>query len=138
MTLKAESLSITTDEMEDRVKVLVTGGRNYGSNQDDLMRLHDELDALHAMIGITDLAHGAAEGADTHADQWAVANDVRVHRFRANWRKYGSAAGLQRNALMYKIFQPDLVVAFPGGSGTEDMCKVATLGGTRVKYIGRS
>ena len=135
---KTDSVTISTDEKEPRVKVLVTGGRKYGhKNTDAVMLLNDELDQLHAMLGITDLAHGAAEGADSLADQWAVANKVRVHRFKADWDKYGLAAGPARNELMYKVFKPDLVVAFPGGSGTENMCKVATLGGTNVRYVGR-
>lgn len=34
---------------------------------------------------------------------------------------YGKRAGMMRNLNMLDVGQPDLTVAFPGGSGTEDM-----------------
>jgi hypothetical protein len=129
--LLAERPVFNTVEEEPRVKVLVCGGRKYADND----RLRNELDALHAMIGITDLAHGAADGADTLAGEWARENGIRVHAFPAQWTKHGKAAGPIRNELMYKTFQPDLVVAFPGGNGTRHMCDHATLGGTNVRYV---
>lgn len=126
-----EAPSFKTVDCEDRVKVLVCGGRRFFGEE----RLAKELDTLHAMIGITDLAHGGASGADTLAGEWAKANGIRVHVFRADWERNGKLAGPMRNELMYKTFQPDLVVAFPGGNGTRHMCDVATLGGTNVRYI---
>ena len=136
MKVTSDEVRINTVEAAPRVKVLVCGGRQYGRFwRGEHERLRCELDSLHAQIGITDLAHGDAEGADTMAGLWAEENGILVHKFPADWKKYGQAAGIQRNGLMYRVFKPDLVVAFPGGNGTANMCKVATLGGTHVKYI---
>ena len=39
----------------------------------------------------------------------------------AQWTKYGKSAGPIRNAEMLRFGKPQLVVAFPGGDGTENM-----------------
>ena len=37
------------------------------------------------------------------------------------WAKFGKRAGPMRNARMLAEFNPELVIAFPGGRGTADM-----------------
>jgi len=71
--------------------------------------------------------HGAAKGADTLAGIWAKRRGVAVTECRADWPALGKAAGPKRNEAMldalsalqaegYRVG----VVAFPGGSGTEN------------------
>jgi hypothetical protein len=43
----------------------------------------------------------------------------------ALWEFHCKAAGPIRNGNMLLLSKPDLVVAFPGGSGTVGMCKKA-------------
>ena len=43
---------------------------------------------------------GGARGADTMGEVWAAENDVPVEIYPANWEKYGTAAGFQRNVRM--------------------------------------
>ena len=50
-----------------------------------------------------------------------AANGVVVEEFKADWDKFGRAAGPIRNAQMLREGKPDLVVAFPGGRGTANM-----------------
>lgn len=49
--------------------------------------------------------------------------------------RLGRAAGPMRNKQMLEEGKPDLVVAFPGGAGTENMVKQAKAAGIRVLRI---
>jgi len=110
------------------MRVLVCGGRDF------LQRalLYRYMDALHAHFGFTALIHGAAEGADTLAGEWAKKRAVQVCVFPAQWSRDGKIAGPLRNARMLKEGKPDLVVSFPGGNGTTDMVRMAGLAGVFV------
>src|SRR5271167_2213334 len=79
------------------------------------------LDRLHAEEAFDVVIEGGASGADRLARRWAGTNRVHVETFEADWLKYGRGAGPIRNALMLTIGKPDVVVAFPGGSGTRNM-----------------
>lgn len=111
--------------MEARaVILLVTGGRYYANRA----AVFAALDRVHAKRPITLLVHGGAEGADTLAEEWAVAHGVRFRRFavtKHEWIHYGKGAGPMRNARMLEEAKPAGVVAFPGGAGTADMVRRA-------------
>lgn len=69
---------------------------------------------------------GAASGADTAAIDWAKANMVDYKEYPAEWEKYGmDVAGLIRNQEMIDTERPNLLIAFPGRRGTEDMIRRA-------------
>jgi hypothetical protein len=76
--------------------------------------------------------HGGARGADSFADQSArdLGYDVKV--FPADWDKHGRAAGPIRNRQMLDE-QPDLVVAFGQGRGTNDTVGEAERRGIPVR-----
>ena len=113
------------------VRVLVCGGRNY-TDKDALFLA---LDRLHAEYRFTCLIHGAAHGADDLADRWATSREVCIERYAANWKTYGRAAGPVRNQRMLKEGRPELVIAFQGGRGTENMIRQATKAGVKVTRI---
>jgi len=111
------------------MRVLVTGGRNY----DDLGAVWSQLDAFHALQGpISVVIHGGARGADLLAEKWAIANGVRHIAYKADWETHGRAAGPIRNRRMVEDAKPDLVIAFPGGSGTADCVHWAHEAGVTV------
>lgn len=121
------------------MRIIVCGGRNY----DDRARVFEVLDALHALRPISHVVTGGARGADMLATAWAgskmtadnIANGTRIPGFsycRANWRELGRSAGPIRNAHMLTAFEPELVVAFPGGPGTKDMIRQAKKAGVKV------
>lgn len=105
------------------MKILVCGGRDY----DDRTRLFLVLTAIHRRVGITEIIHGAARGADMLAGLWARSNRVKEGRFPVDHAKDGPwpSAGAFRNMRMYRESKPDLVLAFPGGKGTGHMVKYA-------------
>lgn len=127
--------------------ILVCGGRFY-HNAD---RVNAVLDAAVTRLGLTEICHGAATGADALAAAWAKARGVKATDFPADWSnldlpdalirtrhngtKYDAKAGGRRNQLMLETMEPTIVIAFPGGYGTTDMVTRAERAGTRVIKI---
>ncbi len=110
------------------IRILVCGGRDY----DNRTRLFAVLTAVHRRVGIAEIIHGAARGADHLAGLWARSNRVQETRFPVDHALDGPwpAAGHYRNERMYRESKPDLVLAFPGGKGTANMVRTAQLGRT--------
>lgn len=111
--------------------VLVCGGRHY----DDRVRLHTIMNALHHVRSIDLVIHGGASGADILAGAWAMDHGVVSKAFPARWALHGRAAGPMRNKQMLVEGKPDLVLAFPGGTGTADMVRQAVEHGVRTFNI---
>lgn len=106
------------------MRVLVCGGRDF-SDREWLFRALDSLP-------ITQLCHGNARGADRLAGEWAHSRRVPYEAHPAAWALHGKRAGPIRNCKMLNEFKPDAVIAFPGGTGTADMCDQATRAGVLV------
>lgn len=111
------------------MKVLVCGGRNYNDR-------NKVSEVLGSLAGVTHVIHGDYRGADTLAKQWAEGMGVQPVNCPANWELFDSAAGPRRNRAMLAL-GPDLVVAFPGGSGTADMVEAAREAGVEVLPVPR-
>ncbi len=92
--------------MNEEFRVLVCGGRDYKGRG----VVYDALDMLNPDLVIS----GGASGADKFAIDWAILHDVNLIRVPAKWKGVGRSAGFVRNSEMLK-FNPDVVVAFPGG-----------------------
>lgn len=103
------------------MRILVCGGRDF-KNQ---ALLNAELDLLRSHITLL-VQGGEPNGADRMARTWAIARGIMWAEEKAEWERYGKAAGPLRNTEMLDIFQPNLVLAFPtGGPGTADMIQQA-------------
>jgi hypothetical protein len=111
--------------------IAVTGGRDF----DDYRLINSTLDSIHTgghillpLARVDVLVYGGANGADDLAMQWAVLNWVQLCEFRVTgrqWQKNGRGSGPLRNRLMLEVTRPNLLVAFPGGSGTANCVKTA-------------
>lgn len=124
------------------MRVLVCGGRDFT----DFIKLTNVLEGIlnevweeDDLIPIT-IIQGGAIGADFLAKVFATNtyghNMYIFHKeFKADWKKYGNAAGPIRNQQMLDEGKPDLVVAFKGGNGTTDMINRAKKAGVPVKEI---
>jgi predicted Rossmann-fold nucleotide-binding protein len=113
------------------LRVIVCGGRDFNNTA----FIFSHLDRLNAERPFTALMHGGAKGADSIAAEWAMTKP-RIVRYvcLANWEEHGKAAGPRRNARMME-WEPDLVVAFPGGRGTADMVRRAKAAGVEVVNV---
>ena len=111
--------------------VIVCGGRDYA----DAAKVAKVLDALRFELGPLVIHHGGATGADTLAAEHAKRRGWECHVYKANWFQFGKKAGPMRNKRMLETATPVLVVAFPGGAGTENMIKIAKAKGVPVRRI---
>lgn len=98
-------------------RICVCGGREF-NNKDFIYNTLDRL--LTTATWDFTIINGAASGADSLSSLWAKDRNVRLEEYPANWKKHGKAAGPIRNR--YMIFLGiDMLIAFPGGTGTNDM-----------------
>jgi hypothetical protein len=129
------------------MRVCVCGGRDY-SDRHLLYSVLDDLD-LNEVIDV--IIEGEASGADKMSRQWAQSRGVPWHPFPAAWddidrpgavvrrtrsgKLYDAAAGNRRNREMLFIGRPDVVLAFPGGTGTLDMMTQTLESGVELRKI---
>ena len=107
--------------------ILVCGGRDF----DDYAKLRDVLDEVATWGDGSELliVNGGYRGADQLASRWAKERGEKFHEEFADWNRDGKSAGPLRNQRMLDVYKPDFGVAFPGGSGTEDMlCRLFRAG----------
>ncbi len=91
------------------------------------------LDDLRLSIPITRVVSGCASGADSEGVRWALRSAIPIKQFPAKWTTHGKAAGPMRNSEMSNY--AEACIAFPGGSGTEDMVRKAIAKGLKVYRV---
>lgn len=111
------------------MRVLVCGGRDYM----DFDHVQEILNQWHMGANFSLLIAGGQTGADTLAETWAYINKVPTLIIKAEWQKFGKAAGNLRNTRMLVEGLPTIVIAFPGNVGTADMVKQAKAAHVAVK-----
>lgn len=109
------------------MRIVVCGGRDYENKE--------HLSLVLRRLSPRSIAHGNARGADSLAHLWCIDWQVPVVPFLADWEMHGKSAGPKRNREMLEDFQPDLVVAFKCGRGTEDCIKAARERGIPVLRV---
>lgn len=124
------------------LRILVCGGRRYGMPTKntatgflDFEKAEKEerfLNRVLTKLAPKEIIAGDALGADKLALAWAKGYRVKWQMFPADWDSYGYSAGPIRNQRMLTQGKPDLVVAFPGGKGTANMCGLARQAKVRV------
>lgn len=112
-----DPIGLIPSDFREPLRVLVCGGRSYSNYE----AVCEALDTIHVSgRGIHVIIHGNASGADALAERWAKDRRVKALSFPADWRNEGRRAGPLRNQRMIEQ-SPDVVLAFPGGRGTDDM-----------------
>lgn len=113
---------------EQRFIILVCGGRDYSDYRTVKFTLDKYITGLHRLtdhkIDIAILT-GGAKGADNLAKQYAINNNLIYIEMPANWDKLAKGAGPLRNQSMLDFIDVNIVIAFPGGTGTADMVRRA-------------
>ena len=107
------------------INVVVTGGREY----ENYPELSQKLDQIISQLNIpsemkVNIVSGGARGADTLAEKYAQERGMGLSVFEADWKGQGLSAGMKRNRQMAKA--GDVLVVFPGGTGTENMVQQMT------------
>ena len=101
---------------------VICGGRDFS----DQSMFDNAMSELTQALGIPRaVVHGCASGADQMAAAWGRRLAIDVHGSSPDWKTHGRAGGPIRNQKMLEDFKPDVVIAFPGGSGTADMVRRA-------------
>jgi hypothetical protein len=113
------------------MRVLVCGGRDYA----DAAKVKQVLDWELLEGAPNVIIEGCARGADSLAEAYGAGMNIPVEHYPADWNKHGKAAGPIRNRQMLDEGKPDLVVAFPGERGTENMIEQARRAGVPVRVI---
>lgn len=115
------------------MRILVTGARQGGS----IALTHATLSALLIEFPKLEMViTGGATGIDAQAQGWCSKAGIVCMVFPAPWEsRWGKASGPIRNGWMIRFGKPDLVIAFAGGVGTEDMIKQAEKARIEVRRI---
>ena len=89
------------------MKLAIIGSRTF-NNYDLLVSILEQYKSK-----ITLVVSGAAKGADSLGERWAIKNNIKTLIFPADWEKYGKRAGFIRNEDIIK--NCDCVIAFWDG-----------------------
>lgn len=113
-----------------RNTALVCGGREYYN----LKKVYEILNNSLAYFKFTRIVNGGATGADTLSSSWADENGIEKQEYKAEWSKYGKAAGPKRNTFMLTEEEKRIIcgIVFPGDNGTADMATKMLAAGIRV------
>lgn len=121
------------------MNILICGSRDW-NDFDTIKKYLEELKNTNKNENnaIT-IIHGGCKGADSIAGYLAFNCGFHVRIFKANWSKYGKAAGPIRNQQMLDEGKPNLVVAFhnalESSKGTMDMVSRARNAGITTIVI---
>lgn len=124
-------------------RVLVCGGRTFGQTAEDKSDKEVDRERTMFIVEMSKLScrfdhepfviiQGAAKGADSMAKAWAITRDYEVDEYKPDWNQFGKRAGIMRNEEMFNESYPDIVVGFPGGTGTAHMLDYAEKNGVEV------
>lgn len=107
------------------MRIVCTGGRDY---EDDAM----VFDVLLALKPESVHVGDCPTGLDRTVRDFCKSKRIPVRIYEADWKTHGKAAGPIRNRHMVEMAGPDaVVIAFPGGKGTES-CVAAARGLNRM------
>jgi len=99
------------------MKVAVIGSRTFEN--------YTKLEGVLDQYDISEIISGGARGADSLGELYALNKSIPVKIFKADWSKYGKAAGFIRNKDI--IDNCDMVIAFWDGKskGTQHSINLA-------------
>lgn len=108
--------------------IVTTGGRHFdgleATNLVDSVMFKYTLGMMIEPEKIV-VCNGNAKGADELVKIWCHKNGIHFFSCEPLWHIYDRPAGPLRNEIMLDIMHPNLLVAFPGGTGTQGTIKLA-------------
>ncbi|WP_248796318.1 DUF2493 domain-containing protein [Pseudomonas sp. MWU13-2105] len=113
------------------MRVLICAGRYYL----DTAMCRKVLEAYHRYRAISVLIHGGNQFLGSEIEDWARENGAHLVRYPSNWQLFGKQAERRRNQFMLMDSDPELVIAFPGGSDTEELVAQAKAMNIEIRSI---
>jgi len=112
----SDQIELQRDTLKSYRSIAFTGGRDFEDKKtfNRVLRIVDHPDFV-VIVGC------CPTGLDKMVRDFFKEEAVV---FEADWHKYGRAAGPLRNKAMLS-FKPEILIAFPGGTGTEDCIRQA-------------
>ena len=134
-TIRAEILSrlqLRTIPIEtDKFKVIIAGSREFL----DYKLLIEKCDHYLQNQNNIEVVSGAAKGADTLGERYAVKKGYALKTFPANWDFYGKSAGYRRNEEMAE-YADALILFWDGMSkGSKHMLDTAREKNLKIKIV---
>lgn len=129
--------------MDPNIVMLVTGTRNTLTPEHKRIVREKVIEVVNKYGNDPIiLVHGDCTGVDKYAAEVAsIRKNISIISVKANWEKYGKAAGPIRNKQMLDTYRPHYILAFPSleSKGTYDCINKAKKHqlelGSRVKDI---
>lgn len=112
--------------MSEGYKTIVAGSRGILNYMDVVNAIHD------APWEISEVVCGGAVGPDSLGERWARVNNIPVKMMKADWNKYGKAAGPIRNTEMAEYADRAIVVWDGESPGSKHMIKEMNRLGKKV------
>lgn len=115
------------------MKVIIAGSRHFETQK---VGLEGACEMFSDALGpITEVVCGCAPGIDTLGREWALARNIPVKEFPADWGTHGRAAGPVRNRQMAE-YADALILIWDGGSrGSASMKREAERAGIALLEI---
>lgn len=113
------------------MKVIIAGSRGITNKR----MIYEKLDRMINRYPDIEIVSGCAKGPDDIAISFAEDRVIPLHKYPANWEKYGKRAGYIRNEEMARV--SDVLVAFWDceSRGTKHMIRLAIDYGLKVKVL---
>lgn len=112
------------------MRIIIAGSRNVTEHE-----VRNALDKCSWIGFASAIVSGGARGADKYGENWAEEQLINIHRYPADWEKYGKRAGPLRNQLMSENAE-GLIAIWDGKSrGTCNMIELAKTRGLRVLIL---
>jgi predicted Rossmann fold nucleotide-binding protein DprA/Smf involved in DNA uptake len=109
--------------------IAIIGSRNF---DDYAFMKRKASEVIKGLDNVTGVVSGGAKGADSYSERLATDFGLTHKHFKADWAKYGRAAGPIRNKLI--VDTADIIIAFPIGEskGTRNAIDQAVKAGKKV------
>ena len=87
-------------------------------------------------FSISEIVSGCARGPDSLGERWAIEHSIPIHKFPADWGRFGKAAGSYRNSDMADYCDAGIILWDGESKGTLDMIdKLRRLGKPREVWM---
>ncbi len=125
----------------EKVPILICGSRHF-TDYPLLAQVTDTVLRNHNLsYESVEIVSGAAQGADSLGERYALIHNIPCVRFPADWERFGRSAGPRRNSQMIEYLQQStatpIVIAFVtvNSVGTRDTINKAHRAGIKVVEI---